>query len=158
MHRLDLAVRDRSLAGLEDSELDGALGLTGTEGDRRVPTVAGLLLIGHEAAIREHFPTHEVAFQVLEGTEVRVNEFFRWPLIRLFERILEMFQARVTERELQAGLFRVPVPSVEKRAFREAFVNALTHRDYTRLGAIHVRWQSEVLSRPYRRETSPSAM
>ncbi len=137
---------DRSLVGLEDSELDGALGLTRTEGGRRVPTVAGLLLIGREAAIREHFPTHEVAFQVLEGTEVRVNTFYRSPLIHLFERIQEMFQARVVERELQAGLFRVPVPNVDRRAFREALVNALTHRDYTRLGAVHVRWQPEILT------------
>jgi ATP-dependent DNA helicase RecG len=137
---------DRSLLGLEDSALDGALGLTRGEGANRIPTVAGLLLIGREDAIREHLPTHEVAFQVLEGTDVRVNDFYRLPLVRLFERIDEQFRARVTERELQVGLFRVPVPTVDRRAFREAFVNALTHRDYTRPGAVHVRWQPDVLS------------
>lgn len=149
-HRLRQAIEryrgDRSLLGLDDHELDGALGLVRSEGGRRLPTVAGLLLIGRESAIREHIPTHEAAFQVLEGTEVRVNDFYRWPLIRLFERIEEQFQARVTEREIQVGLFRVPVPNVEPRAFREAFVNALTHRDYTRLGAVHVRWQTATLT------------
>lgn len=137
---------DSSLLGLEDIELDGALGLVRREGEVRRPTVAGLLLIGREAALREHLPTHEVAFQVLEGTEVRVNDFYRLPLVRLFERVDEQFRARVSERELQVGLFRVPVPSIEGRAFREAFVNALTHRDYTKLGAVHVRWQPDVLS------------
>jgi ATP-dependent DNA helicase RecG len=137
---------DSSLLGLDDRELDGALGLASIEGGRRVPTVAGLLLIGKDAAIRKHLPTHEVAFQVLEGTDVRVNDFSRWPLIRLFERIDEQFRARVTEQEIQVGFFRVPVPSVDHRGFREAFVNALVHRDYTRLGAVHIRWQVDVLS------------
>lgn len=149
-HRLRQAIEryrgDRSLLGLDDAELDGALGLTRTEVGQRVPTVAGLLLIGRESAIREHIPTHEAAFQVLDGTEVRVNDFYRWPLVRLFERIEEQFQARVVEREVQVGLFRVPVPNVESRGFREALVNALTHRDYTRLGAAHVRWQTDTLT------------
>jgi ATP-dependent DNA helicase RecG len=149
-HRLRQAIEryrgDRSLLGLDDHELDGALGLVRSEGGRRLPTVAGLLLIGRESAIREHIPTHEAAFQVLEGTDVRVNDFYRWPLVRLFERVEEQFLARVSERELQVGLFRVPVPNVEPRALREAFVNALTHRDYTRLGAVHVRWQTETLT------------
>jgi hypothetical protein len=46
-----------------------------------VPTVAGLLILGREAALREHLPTHEVAFQVLDGTHVRVNDFYRTPLL-----------------------------------------------------------------------------
>lgn len=149
-HRLRQAIEryrgDRSLLGLDDTELDGALGLTRTESGRRVPTVAGLLLIGRESAIRTHLPTHEAAFQVLDGTEVRVNDFYRWPLVRLFERVEEQFLARVNERELQVGLFRVPVPNVDPRTFREALVNALTHRDYSRLGAVQARWQTEILS------------
>lgn len=132
---------DRTLVGLDDRELDGALGLVRFDGSTATPTVAGLLLIGTEAAIREHLPTHEVAFQVLDGTDVRVNDFYRWPLTRLFERLEEQFSARVVEKEVQVGLFRVPVPNVDRRAFREALINALTHRDYTKLGACHVRWQ-----------------
>jgi ATP-dependent DNA helicase RecG len=75
-----------------------------------------------------------------------VNDFFRWPLVRLFERLDELFRANLTELEVQAGMFRVPVPAVDPRAFREALVNALAHRDYTRLGAVHVQWTDEALS------------
>lgn len=137
---------DRALLDLDDESLDGALGLTSVESGQRVPTVAGMLLIGREGALRRHLPTHEVAFQVLEGTEVRVNDFYRTPLIRTFERLDEQFSARLIEAEIQVGLFRVPVPRIDRRAFRESLVNALTHRDYTRLGATHVTWQDEVLA------------
>lgn len=137
---------DRALLALDDAQLDGALGLVKTEAGQRVPTLAGLLLIGREEALREHVPTHEVAFQVLAGTSVRVNDFYRWPLIRLFERVEEQFHARVEEEELQVGFYRVPVPNADPEAFREALLNALSHRDYSRLGAIHVRWADDVLS------------
>jgi ATP-dependent DNA helicase RecG len=141
---------DTTLLGLDDAELDGALGLTERQGDTRVPTVTGLLLLGTEAALRQHLPTHEVAFQVRDDTEVRVNDFYRGPLLRTFERIEEQFSARLVEREVQVGLFRVPIPDIDRRAFREALVNAVTHRDWARLGAVHVRWETDglVVSNP----------
>jgi ATP-dependent DNA helicase RecG len=141
---------DRSLIGLSDKELDGALGFVREESGIRVLTVAGLLMLGKESTLRERLPTHEMAFQVLEGTRVRVNEFYRAPLLRIFERIMGQFEARIEEDEVQVGLFRVPIPTYDKRAFREAFVNAMIHRDYTRLGAVHIRMESEglVISNP----------
>jgi len=130
---------DTALLPLADEELDDALGLvTAVEGVRR-PTVAGLLLMGREEILRKHVPAHEVAFQVLEGTDVRVNEFFRKPLLQTFEEVDLLFKARVVEEEIQVGLFRVPIPNYDRRSFREAFINALVHRDYSRLGAVHVR-------------------
>ena len=137
---------DRSLLGLDDEGFDGALGLTRSNAGVRVPTVTGLLLAGREAAIRELIPTHEAAFQLLSGTDVKANDFYRWPLVRLFERLDEQFRAQVREQEVQVGLFRVSVPSVDPRAYREAVINALTHRDYSRVGAVHVRWSDEELS------------
>lgn len=137
---------DTSLVPLADDELDGALGLvTAFEGVRR-PTVAGLLIMGREAILRKHLPAHEVAFQVLEGTNVRVNEFFRKPLLQTFEEIELLFKARIDEQEIQVGLFRVPIPNYDRRAFREAFINALVHRDYSRLGAVHVRLDEDGLT------------
>ncbi len=149
-HRIREAIKryggDQSLLPLADNELDGALGLTiSVEGVTR-PTVAGLLLLGREADLRKLLPAHEVAFQVLRGTDVRVNEFFRKPLLQTFEEVEQLFKARVEEEEIQVGLFRVPIPNYDRRAFREAFVNALVHRDYSRLGAVHVRLDDDGLS------------
>ncbi len=141
---------DRTLLSLNDQELEGALGFVRSRDGDRIPTVTGLLILGREAALREHIPTHEVAFQVLEGTQVRVNDFYRTPMLKLFERVIEQFEVRVEEDEVQIGLFRVPIPNYDRRAFREAFVNAFIHRDYTRLGAVHVRWEDYgiVISNP----------
>lgn len=137
---------DRTLLSLSDEELDGALGFVRSQEGVRVPTITGLLILGREAALREYIPTHEVAFQVLEGTQVRVNDFYRTPMLKLFERVMEQFEVRIEEDEVQIGLFRVPVPNYDRRSFREAFVNALIHRDYTRLGAVHVRWEDYGIS------------
>lgn len=131
---------DRALLGLAQDEIERALGLTRRVNGEDVPTVAGLLLLGREGVLRDVLPTHEIAFQVLDGTEVRLNEFMHGPLLRMLDRVLEHFKARNEEREVQVGLFRVPVPLYEPAMFREAFMNAVIHRDYTRLGAIHVRW------------------
>ena len=134
---------DDSLLDLDDRQLARALGLTASSNGQTVPTVAGLLLVGREDVLKAHLPAHEVAFQVLDGQEVRVNEFYRWPLLRTFERIMEAFAVRNEERELTVGLFRVGVPAYDPRAFREAVNNALTHRDYTRLGAVHVQLRGD---------------
>jgi len=137
---------DMTLLPLADEELDGALGLVATVEGVRKPTVAGLLIMGREDVLRQHIPAHEIAFQVLDGTEVRVNEFFRKPLLQTFEEIELLFKARVTEQEIQVGLFRVPIPNYDRRAFREGFINALVHRDYSMLGAVHVRLDNDGLT------------
>ena len=137
---------EQPLLALADDELDGALGLCREENGVRRPTVAGLLLLGSEDLLRFHLPAYEVAFQVLSGTDVRVNEFFRKPLLETFEEVELLFRARVEEEEIQVGLFRVPVPNYDRRAFREAFVNALVHRDLSRLGAVHVKIADDGLS------------
>jgi ATP-dependent DNA helicase RecG len=137
---------EQSLLVLADKELDGALGLCREVNGERHPTLAGLLLLGTEELLRLHIPAYEVAFQVLQGTDVKVNEFYRKPLLETFEEIELLFKARVEEEEIQVGLFRVPVPNYDRRAFREAFVNALVHRDFSRLGAVHVKLNEDGLS------------
>ncbi len=130
---------DASLLALEDNELDGALGFSFLHEGIRKPTMSGVLFLCKEDVLRQYIPAYEIAFQVLSGTDVKVNEFFRKPFLQSFEEIEQLFRAQLVENEIEVGLFRVAVPNFNKRAFREAFVNALIHRDYSRLGAVHIR-------------------
>ncbi len=137
---------DEVLLELEDIRFDSALGLIIREDDVWRPTLTGLLLIGREASLRRLVPTHEIAFQMLEGEKVRLNEFTRAPLIQALEWVETLFKPLNPETEMQVGLFRVPVPRLDRRAFREALANAVIHRDYSKLGAVHVRIEGDMLT------------
>lgn len=128
---------DEALLKLSNEDMARVLGAIDENG---AVTLAGLLLFGRDKALKRFVPTHEVAFQVIENGEVRVNEFMRWPLIRTSEEIYSRFRARYEERELMLGMFRVPVPDYDPHGFREAVHNALLHRDYALLGAVHIQW------------------
>lgn len=129
---------DRALLELPDLEMMQALGLVATVDGASVPTVTGILLLGRSDSIEKHVPTSKSLFQVLDGTEVRINESFGGPLLSVIERFAELFTPWNPDREYEEGMLRVPVPEFDTRAFREAVVNAFGHRDYSRLGEVRV--------------------
>ena len=137
---------EKNLLSLADDELDIALRLVVSSGDNYVPTVAGMLLLGREERIAELMPTAKAAFQVLEGTAVRMNEESSKPLLELFEDFETYLKAWNPEREMEYGLLRLPIPEFDWSAFREGLVNAFCHRDYTILGNVRVLIDDEGLS------------
>ncbi len=134
---------DKTLLELNDFEMAKALGLVEGNIEPKHPTLAGVLLLGNEETLQRNVPAHEVAFQVLKGTKVEVNNFFRWPLIRIIEEATTQFQARNREEEVMVGLFRVGVPDYSEQSVREAFLNAIIHRDYQKIGAVHFQWYED---------------
>ncbi len=134
---------DQALLELPDQEIAKALGLVRSENGHPAITLAGLLLVGKEEALRRYLPAHEVAFQILRGLDVAMNEFRRWPLLRIQEWLMEAIGVRNEEQELMVGGVRIGVPRYDRAGIREAVNNALIHRDYTRLGAIHVQLRDD---------------
>lgn len=137
---------DKSLLELSDTELNQALHLITDNNGKTVPTVSGMLILGRADRIEKFMPTAKTAFQVLQGTEVRINEISSKPLLKQFDEIESFFKAWNPEQEIQDGLFRIPVPEFSPRAFREAVVNAFSHRDYTQMGLTRILIDDEGLS------------
>lgn len=137
---------DQALLGLSDKEVAKALRLVETRGKKLIPNLAGLLLLGRTEILETIVPTHQVFFQVIDPLgNVKVNDAFRGPILRLMEEIESRFAVRNEEKEITVGLFRLPVPDYSPDGFREAFNNAILHRDYSRLGAVYVQWQPDHL-------------
>jgi len=137
---------DKSLLELSDEELYKALGLVKELNSQLIPTVVGILLIGKEAALKRFVPTSSASIQVLEGTQVRINEDFALPILASIERMNGFLEAWNPDREIEMGLFRMPAPDFNKRAIREALVNAFSHRDYAKMGRVRVSITDEGLT------------
>ena len=137
---------DAALLRLTDEELAKALQVVETRPGGLIPNMAGLLLAGRQAALERFLPTHEAAFQVLTaGADVRMNDFFRLPMLELVEELQKRFNARVEEQEVLVGMLRLPVPDYSRSGFREAILNALLHRDFSQLGTVFIQWHPDHL-------------
>lgn len=137
---------EKNLLDLDDEELDKALRLAVIVGEKLVPTFCGMLLIGRIDKLKELVPTAAASFQVLHGTNVVLNENFETPMLATFEKMQTYMDARNYEAEIEEGLFRISVSDFDKRAFREALINAFCHRDYTMLGRVRVLLDDEGLT------------
>jgi ATP-dependent DNA helicase RecG len=127
------------LLELDDTELVKALGLVVTQGSELVPNVSGLILLGRTDVLAQCIPTHQIAFQVIGADkEVRVNDWFREPLLYTLEQVEARFRNLNAEREAEVGLVRLGIPDYSPDAFREALLNAVQHRSYAVLKETYV--------------------
>ena len=129
---------EKNLLELSDDELMKALRLTTSVGEDEVPTLTGILLIGKKESISQLVPTADAVFQVMQGTDVKVNTEYRAPLLATIEAINKAIEPWNPITEIALGLFNDPVPAFDRRAIREALVNAFGHRDYSVLGRVRV--------------------
>lgn len=134
---------ETSLLELDDNDLDKALQFATMQDGKLVPTFCGLLMIGKADSLKRHMPTAEASIQILEGTDIRVNESFFLPILAAFDKIVNRFTAWNGSEEMELGLFRITIPDYDPRAFREALVNAFCHRDYSMLGRVRIQINDE---------------
>lgn len=137
---------DSTLLELDDEEMMKALGFIRAQDGVIHPTVTGILMVGKIESLKRFVPTAKCSFQVLEGTSVRVNEDYILPVLAAIEQIAAHANAWNPESEIDMGLYRMSVPEFDKRAMREAIVNAFCHRDYSRMGGVRVAIEDEGLT------------
>lgn len=137
---------DQQLLSLSDLEIEQALHFVVSDHGNYIPTITGMLMIGREDRIQTLMPTARADFQVLEGSEVRINDSFTKPILELAELFENYLKPWNPEQEMEYGLFRIPVPVFSRRAFREGLMNAFAHRDYSMMGRIRIAIDDEGLT------------
>lgn len=67
-------------------------------------------------------------------------------IILAYEKIIGHLEAWNSQQEIEMEMYRMPAPEFDKRALREAVVNAFCHRDYSVMGRIRVAVEDEGLT------------
>lgn len=139
--RRSIAVRepDSPMLQLPDDELLCRLGLIQPTNGRRL-TVAGLLLVGREELLRSDLPGYEAVYlRMSSDTEYDRRLDSRRPLLALVEQLAAAIEPHNRIFTLKAGLFHFEIPDFPEEVYREALLNALVHRDYTRTAPVYLR-------------------
>ncbi len=128
-----------ALLGLGDEELLLRLGAVVPDDGLRL-TVAGLLVVGKEEAIRKALPGHEAVYLHMKSdTEYDRRVDSARPLLGVLEQFAAAIEPHNRITTLKFGLFHFEIPDFPEEVCREALLNAFAHRDY-RIGApVYVR-------------------
>ncbi|NEG54859.1 RNA-binding domain-containing protein [Bifidobacterium platyrrhinorum] len=129
---------DDQLLSLTDADFDGAIGLTVRDirTGAAMPTIAGIVTIGTQHALRQRAPSATATFQVMRDGKPVTDETLRLPLVTMLPRIEELLTPWNKQTEVMLGLHHANYDDIDRDAFREAMINAFCHRDYTILGPV----------------------
>ncbi|MFC4452969.1 ATP-binding protein [Deinococcus sonorensis] len=138
--RLRSTSQKGDLSALPDLDFLRELGLLVEERGEWRPNLACILLAGTPRALRSHLPQAEVCYyhHPTLDPEFSFREDLRRPLVSAVSRLAELIQARNRFTPVQVGLFRIEVWDYDEAVYREALLNALTHRDYQLRDVVHV--------------------
>lgn len=104
------------------------------------PTIAGILMVGKKEVLQDVVPHHEVIYLHMENDiEYNLRKDYRECIVFILddlERVIESFNKIVTVR---LGLFHYEIKDFPTEVYREAILNALLHRDYTKGEAVFVK-------------------
>lgn len=127
----------KALSGLSNQDLLGALGLSREEGLTR----AALLLLGKPNDLVRLMPGHEVILlEMQDETRYSRRNDLQVPLLEILEQAQKFIEENPRLSLVNMGGFvETEVPYIAWEVFREAVLNAVTHRDYFLLQSVYVR-------------------
>lgn len=144
-YRIEVAQRrpDSGLDRAETPELLKRIGAAIEYQGRLVPTLTGVLFFAAEP--QRFYPSLTVTFLHLAGTEIAQqtsdepfyldNREFQGRIPEIIEEAWGVLYSKMARRAIVEGVRRIEEPQYPQLAVREALVNAIAHRDYSRLGS-----------------------
>ncbi|KUL36630.1 ATP-binding protein [Actinoplanes awajinensis] len=109
------------------------------DGDRLVPTLAGLLVFGFYPQTAEPqldltvvaYPATEPGVLGTSGERFIENRSIDGPIPLMVAECIRVLKRNMRRRSIVSGIFRVDEWEYPEEVLREALVNALVHRDYS---------------------------
>lgn len=83
--------------------------------------------------------TRPPLFVDVEEIEYDARIDMKQPIVTVLDRLTEKIQNYNKILNVQVGLFRLEIEDFPEKVFQEALLNALSHRDYQKMGAIYVK-------------------
>ncbi len=99
---------------------------------------ACLITLGTDYALSQHLPDAEIIFEWRQDPTKITHDFrksWREPFFLIYDDIWNTINARNTRIPFQDGFIQKEVLAFDEKSIREAFLNAVTHRDYTVKGS-----------------------
>jgi ATP-dependent DNA helicase RecG len=134
---------DLELAGLPTPALLTRIGAAVHMDQALVPTLTGVLFFAPDP--QRFYPSLTITFLHFAGTTTAPadpdtpfyldNREFRGPIPAMIEATRAAVFQRIGRRAIVTGFRRQEVPDYPDVATREAIINAVAHRDYSRLGS-----------------------
>lgn len=137
-------VDNKTIATQSDTQFLNDVGLT----KNNVPTYAALILLGTEAALKQHLANAEISFEYRNrANDIPYNDrvdYRKAFVLSAFE-IWEKVSSRQQVYPVIQGFLRREIPAFNEEAFREALFNAVCHRDYTAPASVTIRQSPEYI-------------
>jgi len=105
-------------------------------------TLAAVVLLGSDHALRRLLPNHEVIYEYRErpgSVEARVRRNMRRAFFLAHDELWNLVDARNPITEIPAGFLRTSIAAFNEPSVREGVLNAVAHRDYGRPESIFLR-------------------
>lgn len=105
-------------------------------------TYAALVLFGTHAALGRYLGQAEVIYEYRSSEAslpAQQREEFRRGFFTFYNRLWELVDLRNDKQKYRLGMIVLDVPTFEERSFREALLNAVSHRDYRLSGSAFIR-------------------
>ena len=119
-------------------EFSETLGIVKEVQNKYLPTTTGLLFVATKKALKE-IPSAHIKYIRYKSDGSYTPYEFKGNIIEIIDKCFAQLKSEINLQEFQFGLYREYVEDYQEIVMRELIVNAVVHRDYSRLQSIQIR-------------------